>query len=224
MRTFALSVNTLAVLVLSAAPVLSGCGGRAGDPPEEAEPAATDAGPGAEPAAPDGGARFEPSTAGPDRPGDEVVEPAAVDHPWTVGIVDVGGGERGVSTLRSVRTARHDGFDRIVLDFGADPVPGYHLEYIDRPVRQCGSGDPVPLAGDAWLQIRTEPAYAHTPEGAPTIADRARRPGHPNVLELRLTCDFEAQVEWVAGVAYPGQYRVFTLRDPARLVVDVRHR
>ena len=131
----------------------------------------------------------------------------------------------GAALLRSVRAARHDeGFDRIVFDFADDEVPAYHIEYVDRPVRQCGSGEAVPLAGDAWLTVRIEPANAHTEEGEPTVRERAMSPGLPTLLELKLICDFEAQVEWVAAVSSPEQYRAFTLAAPNRLVVDIRHR
>jgi len=43
------------------------------------------------------------------------------------------------------------------------------------------------------------------------------------VKELISTCDFEAEVEWVAGVASPNRYRVLELRNPTRLVVDIKH-
>lgn len=129
----------------------------------------------------------------------------------------------GVATLRAVRTAFHDGYDRVVFEFEGERLPGYHIEYIDRPVRQCASGEVVPLAGDAWLRVRMEPAQAHTEAGEPTIAERALTPGLPNLKELKLTCDFEAQVEWVLGLASPNPYRVLELSGPPRLVVDVRH-
>lgn len=157
-------------------------------------------------------------------PADEARDPDPQEAGWTSGIIDVRRQVAGAALLRDVRTARHPEFDRIVLDFGDSGVPGYHLEYIDRPVRQCGSGNVVPLAGDGWLQIRVEPANAHTEEGQPTIRDRARSPEHPNVWELKLVCDFEAQVEWVAGVRTPAPFRAFVLHSPDRLVVDVKAR
>ncbi|HEY6079835.1 MAG TPA: hypothetical protein VIW29_13570 [Polyangiaceae bacterium] len=139
------------------------------------------------------------------------------------GIVDVKGERRGVALLTDVRAARHDGFDRVVFEFAAETPPGYHVEYIDRPVRKCGSGEPTPIAGDGWLEIRFEPADAHTPSGAPTIAQREQVLALGVLKELEQTCDFEAQVAWVMGVSRPNRYRVLTLRQPTRVVVDVRH-
>lgn len=138
---------------------------------------------------------------------------------WTAGLTAKGGSE--MVTLTAVRTARHDEFERIVLAFEPQ-LPGYQIQYVDRPVRQCGSGDVVELPGDGWLSIRLEPAQAHTDEGAPTVAERSRTPNYENLKALKLICDFEGQVEWVAAVVAPNQYRTLELREPARLVIDVK--
>ena len=125
-----------------------------------------------------------------------------------------------MATLLAVRTARHPDYERIAFEF--DRLPNYKVEYIDRPVIACGSGATVPLPGDAWLEVDLRPANAHTEEGRPTVGARSFAPAYPNLLELRLTCDFEAQVTWVAGLRSPNRFRVTELRDPARLVVDIR--
>jgi hypothetical protein len=152
-----------------------------------------------------------------------VPEPLPADFEGTSGTVVRDGAGKPVATLRDVRVAEHQGFDRVVFEFEEETIPGYHVEYVDKPVRACGSGEPVALAGDAWLEIRIQPARAHDDEGRPTIAERDRMPGLRIVRQLRATCDFEADVTWVLGVASPNRYRVLELRSPARLVVDVKH-
>ena len=144
-------------------------------------------------------------------------------HELTIGIVEHKAAPRAVALLTDVRAARHDGFDRIVFEFGSGSPPGYHLEYIDKPVRKCGSGDATPIAGDGWLEVRIEPAHAHTPSGAPTIREREQQLDLEVIKELEQTCDFEATVSWVVGVKRPNRYRVLTLNEPLRLVVDVKH-
>ncbi|ATB30555.1 AMIN-like domain-containing (lipo)protein [Melittangium boletus] len=125
-------------------------------------------------------------------------------------------------TLREVRAARNDGFDRVVFQFDSDQVPGYRIEYLDTPAINCGSGDPIPLAGQGRLQVSLQPAQAHE-NGQSTLAERARKPALPLLEEMKLTCDFEAEVTWVLGVKEPHAYRVLELKEPTRLVVDVRH-
>lgn len=128
-----------------------------------------------------------------------------------------------VATQTAVRAARRDGYDRVVFEFAGDSLPGYRIEYVEAPVRQCGSGAPVSLAGDALLSVRLSPARAHDDAGRATVETRSLAPALPVVRELRLTCDFEAELTWVLGLAAPNPYRVSESSGPARLVIDIRH-
>ena len=129
-----------------------------------------------------------------------------------------GAGE--VATLAAVRTARHAAFDRVVLEFAGDAVPGHAVAYEAAP-RDCGSGDPVRVAGDAWLVVRLEPARAHTEAGESSIDRRRLAPEGAALRELAVSCDFEATLAWVLGLDRRRPYRVLALESPARLVVDV---
>ena len=126
--------------------------------------------------------------------------------------------------LRAVETDSGPGYDRVVFEFAGDSVPGYHVEYVTAPVRRCGSGDPVALAGAGRLVVRFEPARAHDERGNPSPVQRERATGLPAVKDMKLVCDFEGQVEWVLGVAAAAPYRVSETTAPARLVVDIRRR
>ena len=142
---------------------------------------------------------------------------------WTAGTVEKLKPGLAPAILGKIRTGRHESFDRVVFEFRGSTVPGYHVEYIDRPVRACGSGDVVKVAGDGWLSVRLTPAQAHTDAGKPTIGYRERRLRLPVLRELQSTCDFEGEVEWVLGVSSPNRYRVMELSNPARLVIDLKH-
>lgn len=141
----------------------------------------------------------------------------------TGGITEKKPGSESAALLNEIRTAAHDNFDRVVFEFDEPTLPGYHIEYIDKPVRQCGSGNAVQLKSDGRLEIRFYPANAHTDDGKPTIASRAFSPNLSILKELRSTCDFEAEVAWVAGVSSPNEYRVLELTNPTRLAVDIKH-
>jgi len=129
----------------------------------------------------------------------------------------------GASLLKDVRSASHANYDRVVFEFDRAELPTFKIEYIDKPVRACGSGDVVPFAGDAWLSVRFSGANAHTEAGETTIKDRIRSPNLRVIKDLKLICDFEAEVEWVMGVSSPNKYRVLELQRPTRLVIDIRH-
>jgi hypothetical protein len=146
------------------------------------------------------------------------------DFAGTAGTTDKKYEIKGAAVLKEVRAAAHEGFDRVVFEFeGAVQMPSYHIEYIDKPVRACGSGNVVPLKGDGWLDIRFSPAVAHTEDGAPTVKNREQTPNLKIIREMKTTCDFEAEVEWVLGVSSPNKYRVLELKNPTRLAVDIKH-
>lgn len=128
----------------------------------------------------------------------------------------------GISTLVAVRTGSGDGFDRLVLEFEGS-VPGYTVRYLESDPVQCGSGATLSLGSGAVLEVQLEPANAHSEEGAATIQDRDRMPRLPVLQRARLTCDFEAHVDWALLLRRRTLFRAFTLESPARLVIDVAH-
>jgi hypothetical protein len=139
----------------------------------------------------------------------------------TAGIREHAGAGEPVS-LVAVRSGRHRDFDRVVFEFRGR-LPGYRLEYVDRPVRACGSGEPLSLPGDGWLLVSLTPARAHTETGEALVSETRRAVDYPVLRTLARTCDFEGTVGWVLALAEPNRYRVLTLDNPPRLVVDVRH-
>ena len=127
------------------------------------------------------------------------------------------------AVLRAVHAGREAGFDRIVFEFSGPGLPGYRFQYATEPIRACGSGAEVPLAGVDHLVIHFEPAQAHDTLGHVTAADRALAPRLQQVRELKLVCDFEGQVEWAVGIAARRPFRVLEDSQPSRVIVDVRH-
>ena len=133
-------------------------------------------------------------------------------------------GRAGVpaTLLRSVTGVAARGYDRVVFELAGDTPPGYRLQYAAGPVRSCGSGDVVSVAGRERLVLHLEPARAHDDQGNPLPRERQLMFGLPSVREAKLVCDFEGQVEWVLGVTRRAPYRVTELTGPARLLLDVK--
>jgi hypothetical protein len=163
------------------------------------------------------------AAATPARGADSAAPAPAPQADWTAGRTQRRRRPGGVVTLREVRTAPNAGFDRFVVALGADAIPGYRIEYVDRPVHQCGSGEATKIAGDGWLSITLHDARAHDDQGRATIQRRERALSLPVLREYEFTCDFEAEVQIVLGVASPNRYRVLELANPSRLVIDVQH-
>lgn len=54
--------------------------------------------------------------------------------------------------------------------------------------------------------------------------ERLRPPNTPEILEAVVLCELEAIVEWVLVLRDQRPFRVTTLADPARIVVDLERR
>ena len=126
--------------------------------------------------------------------------------------------------LERVAVAGHGGYDRVVFQF-RNGLPGYRVEYVEPPLREDGSGNVVKLAGNAFVVVRMEPASGFdlsVPEGELIYTGPRRLPGSGTsvVREIVRTGDFEAVLTWAVGLDARVAYRVLTLDDPARIVVD----
>ncbi|MFC3890815.1 hypothetical protein ACFOWZ_04965 [Lentzea rhizosphaerae] len=124
------------------------------------------------------------------------------------------------STLVAVRAAHHPDYDRVVFEF-TGPVPaqrdvGYVPELIGDP-----SGLPVPVAGDAILQVRMTPARGHDDNGNVTYGPTRRTYALPNVIQVVNSGDFEGVLTFGIGLAQRTGVTVFTLTNPSRVVVDI---
>jgi hypothetical protein len=119
----------------------------------------------------------------------------------------------------SVQTMEREGYDRVLFTFEG-PMPGYQVRYAPRVTD--AAGERLPLRGQAFLAVAFEPARAHDPDGEATFPTAALTPGYPALRQVRFAGDFEGQVSFGIGVADRGGFRVSELRNPTRVVVDVR--
>ncbi|QOR69489.1 hypothetical protein IM660_12410 [Ruania alkalisoli] len=124
--------------------------------------------------------------------------------------------------LVEARTGRHEGYDRVVLEFTGSGTPGWVGEYVENPV-QDGSGLPIEVDGEATIQV--------TVEGT-RYPDKTDDYFSPTVLsvegeaieEVDVGGTFEGYTQVVVGVDDgDAPFRVFSLTDPTRVVIDVQH-
>jgi hypothetical protein len=124
--------------------------------------------------------------------------------------------------LTDVRVGAHpdEGFDRIVFEFeGALPAET-KVQY-QGSVSQCGSGQPVSLPGAGNLVVRFFSAQAHDNSGNSTIDSTTVDGTGASLLQAIETCDFEGVVSWAIGTDEIAGFRVTTLSNPSRVVVDI---
>lgn len=226
------TVASLAILALLAGSALAGCA-PAATPTAGETPTAS-----ASPATPTASASTAPPSATPGSPsavpatptpGPTAPEPTVglvpfscalpVSLPATVNraqIVDVRVGTHGTGP---------SGYDRIVFEFQGSGIPEVTLRVGKPPFTFDPSGLPMSVCGRSFLVLVLHGGTGITPDGKVTYAGSTDfQPNFPALTEFKQAGDFEAVSEWVAGVS-PVRVcqRVFVLKGPTRLVIDVQH-
>jgi len=116
----------------------------------------------------------------------------------------------------------------MVVDLRSAPAAGWRVRY--HAVSQEGTGSPVPLRGNADLEVvALAPAYG-------TTGNSTFRPANPSELanvtgfrsfrQIAFGGTFEGQTTFGIGVRTRLPFRVFAVSGPngVKLVVDVAHR
>lgn len=147
----------------------------------------------------------------------------ALEVPWTRNNIsrDAAIGAPPVA-LGTVEVGGHEGFDRVT--FATDgPLPNSGYE-----IRLAAAGDTVrcgteshAMTAERTLVVTFSPATVGAADGA-RVPSGVRNAGAPRMARAGLLCDVDGTVTWVAELAQGDQMRVLELRDPGRIVVDVR--
>lgn len=164
--------------------------------------------------------RQRESTASPEPVGTWTIEELRSEH------FPSAGGE--TAYLVDVRAAGHEGLDRVVLEFDGSDVPSYRVAYVSPPILRDGSGALVPVAGEAYLELRLTPASCLDVTGEDLRwtydgPDRVTAVDGQVVSEVVKTADFEATLAWTVGLPRPLPFAAQFLQSPLRLVVDILH-
>jgi hypothetical protein len=145
--------------------------------------------------------------------------PPAGSARFRTAAVERAGDGRPAPELVLVRTARGNGYDRVLFTFRGG-MPGYRVGYV-AAVRD-EADRPLALRGGTDLAVAFAPAQAHQPDGSPTFQGGTISTDYPGLRQVRFAGDFEGRVAFGVGVAGRGGFRVTELTGPDRVVVDVR--
>lgn len=137
-----------------------------------------------------------------------------------------GGSLASQTQLVAIRVAHQSGFDRVVFELGPSSVGAYGMPrwLVGQAAEfRNTAGQPVPVAGNAFLQVRIAGTSTFQPDGrTPSYTGGTDlRPTTPLVRNLRLVEDFERVVTWAIGLEGLQCPRVLELADPVRLVLDL---
>lgn len=124
-------------------------------------------------------------------------------------------------TVTAVRAAAHEGFDRVVFELAGDGLPGWDVRYVDSAATE-GTGDPVDLAGPAYLRVLLRgTSYPYETGAAEVRRGPVAGNGTRAVTGTFYDGTFEGQSVAFIGVAARTPFRVYALSGPARVVVEL---
>jgi hypothetical protein len=153
---------------------------------------------------------FDPAAGLASTPPGFSTQPKVVEHPPV-----------GSPTLTGLRAGRHAGFDRVVFQLDG-PIPSYYSVRYVPVVRLDGSGEPLRLRGNAFLEVVVR-APTHDQDYRPVLSPTRLRPDFPALREVNAPGSFEGQTTAGIGVTHRVGFRVFELTGPTRIVIDLAH-
>ena len=126
-------------------------------------------------------------------------------------------------TVTDLRIGQHDGYDRVVYEFGGTGTPGWDVRYVDAAV-QDASGNDIAVAGTSILEVRITGSAYPFDSGVTEYAgpDPLTEPTATTVAEVHMATLFEGVTQSFIGVN--GDRPAFTvtaLTGPTRVVVDI---
>lgn len=132
--------------------------------------------------------------------------------------------EDSANNLCTIRTARNDGFDRVVFEF-REGKPNYIIRYLESNFYSSDEGDERNKnGGRVFMQISL---YGVSYESDESLCKFAGVPkgklNFPVVLQFADKGYFEGIRDFLIGVKAKKPFRVQELFNPSRLVIDFKH-
>ena len=212
----------LAAVLLSGALTLSACNNGASSPGStdaENAPAGDTSSAAAPTADSTDGGQPGSSPAASAEPLSEDEQDGSDDPAW-----DTGSDGDNALTITKVRVGSHDDYSRIVLEFEGEGTPGWNAPQWDVDASTMGKGDPITVKGDHTLVIHGTGTASAPSSGQQQVGqqrlDLDKSDDDEGIEEAFVDPGFEGEFQVVLGTDSQ-TYRIFTLSDPTRLVIDV---
>ncbi|MCA9337926.1 hypothetical protein KC949_00080 [Candidatus Saccharibacteria bacterium] len=126
---------------------------------------------------------------------------------------------QGFGEVLDVRTARHECFDRVVIETTTLDEVGFQVQYVPQVTRE-GSGEPVPVPGAAVLQVTVD-TWGYNFTRCQVAA------GWESLRDVQCAGTHEGQTAFALGVSARKPFAVYHLPNPnkgtMRVVIDIAH-
>ena len=123
----------------------------------------------------------------------------------------------------AVRSALHDGFERIVIEHAGTGQPSFHAQYTDEPL-EPGIGTPVDTGAGAYLEV-TLSGTSNAYDDPPDMLDHGETIENLTTQATQSVVSFapwEATSTYILGLDEQRPVAVTVLEEPVRLVIDVQ--
>ena len=122
-----------------------------------------------------------------------------------------------------VRVGADPCHERFVLELqGTGQFPGWWVRYQTPPLLDDPRGEPVDVAGSAFIVVTVE-SWMTNMEGEGYKGPRRITPANvSHVKELVMLGNFESVTIWAIGLDQQRAFKVSTLDNPPRLVIDIQ--
>lgn len=123
----------------------------------------------------------------------------------------------------AVRSALHDGFERIVIEHAGTGQPSFHAQYTDEPL-EPGIGTPVDTGAGAYLEV-TLSGTSNAYDDPPDMLDHGETIENLTTQATQSVVSFapwEATSTYILGLDEQRHVAVTVLEEPVRLVIDVQ--
>ncbi len=121
-----------------------------------------------------------------------------------------------------VRTGTRACSDRFVLELqGTGTFPGWHVGYEPGPLTDDPRGEPVDVAGAAFIVVTVESWMTNMDGDGYHGPTRITPTNVAHIDELVMLGNYESVTTWAIGVDQQRPFEVTTLDDPPRLVIDI---
>ena len=135
----------------------------------------------------------------------------------------------GPYLLKDARTGVHADYDRFVLEFEEDPdepdgaPDSFQILWSPGTPESIGSGEPITIQGAHTLEIYLLGyGYARNDSAEPSQAPIVLTPTRTSNLRQAIwDGEFEGVLHWILGVENKTDFRVLSISNPPRLVIDI---
>lgn len=121
-----------------------------------------------------------------------------------------------------VRAARQKGYDRLVFEFDGGE-PQYVIQYLPSDIYSTDGGDrKINIAGNVFMMVNL---YGMGVDEKPCKVESypKKKLNFPTLMQIQRAAWFEGIQDFLIGVKSEKPFRVQTLSNPSRLIIDFKH-